>query len=81
MHTHSKREKIPQEIIDAFEALDPRRTGQIPTRDLRHILTEWGERLDVRETDVLLREVSSQRHAVINYKDLIRVICAPVPDY
>lgn len=81
MHTHSKKERIPQELIDAFQGMDPRKTGLISIRDLKHILTDWGERLDEKEVDKLLREInSSQRHS-INYHDLVRVICAPVPDY
>lgn len=81
MHTHSKKEKIPQEIIDAFDALDPRKTGHIPTRDLKHILTEWGEHLESKEVENLLNEAHASHRQSINYHDLIRVICAPVPDY
>lgn len=81
MHTHSKKEKVPQEIIDAFDAMDPRKTGQIATRDLKHILTQWGEHLDGKEVENLLNEAHVSHRQTINYHDLIRVICAPVPDY
>lgn len=81
MHTHSKKERIPQELIDAFQGMDPRKTGLISVRDLKHILTDWGERLDEKEVDKLLREINSSQRQSINYHDLVRVICAPVPDY
>jgi len=81
MHTHSTKEKIPHELLTAFEATDPRRTGLIPTRDLKHALNEWGEKLDPKETESLLRETNSLGRPQVNYRDLIRVVSAPVPDY
>lgn len=49
MHKHSQVEKIPEEILAAFKGHDPRNTGSIPARDLRHILLQWGERLSHKE--------------------------------
>lgn len=80
MHTHSKKEKVPQEIIDAFRASDSYRNGQILTRDLKHILGRWGEKLDHKEIDALFREANING-SYIKYEDFIRIITAPVPDY
>lgn len=81
MHTHSKRERIPHEIEEAFQAWDPRRTGQISTRDLKHILCQWGEKLEPKVVDNLLRETNAAFKSTVNYNDLLEVISAPVPDY
>lgn len=80
MHTHSKKEEIHKEIMDAFKAWDRNRTGQILVRDLKHILCQWGEKLGNREVDQILREAKSSG-PYVKYEDLIRVITAPIPDY
>ena len=49
MHQHSQVEKVPDEILAAFKGHDPRKTGTIPARELRHILLHWGERLSHKE--------------------------------
>ena len=81
MHTHSKRERIPNEIEEAFQAWDTRKTGQISTRDLKHILCQWGEKLEPKLVDNLLRETNAAFKSSVNYNDLLEVISAPVPDY
>ena len=53
MHKHSQVEKIPDEILAAFKGHDPRGTGSIPARDLRHILLQWGERLSHKEGKIV----------------------------
>ena len=81
MHTHSKKERIPDEIEEAFQAWDARRTGQISTRDLKHILCDWGEKLEPKVVENLLREMNAAFKSTVNYNDLLEVISAPVPDY
>merc|ERR1712123_428092 len=49
MHTHSKKESIPKELLEAFRGMDPSKKGTIPAKDLWHILVKWGEKLSPRE--------------------------------
>lgn len=49
MHQHSKVEHLPDEIIAAFKSADPKNTGVISARQLRHLLQNWGEGLSNRE--------------------------------
>merc|ERR1712083_28876 len=44
MHTHSKKESIPKELLEAFRGMDPSKKGTIPAKDLWHILVKWGEK-------------------------------------
>ena len=81
MHTHSKREKIPAEILEAFAAWPSSRQGMIPTGDLRHILSDWGEKLDDKEMAKLFREANIHTNTHINFNDFVRIITAPAPDY
>lgn len=49
MHTHNQVEKVPEEILEAFQAADPQGKGVIAAKDLKHILGRWGEKLSPRE--------------------------------
>lgn len=49
MHIHSQTEDLPREVIEAFQAADPNKTGTIPAKQLRHMLLNWGERLSTKE--------------------------------
>ena len=80
MHTHSKKEKVPQEILEAFYGSDRSRTGQIAVRDFKHILCGWGEKMDPKSVDQLLREANVSG-PYMKYHEFVRIICAPVPDY
>lgn len=81
MHTHTKRENIPQEILDAFRACDPSNRGVISVRDLKHILQGWGEKLNPREAERFYREAKIPQSGQVRYEDMMKVICAPAPDY
>lgn len=81
MHVHTKKERIPQEILAAFRGRDPGRTGVIPARDLRHILLRWGECLSPREVDQLFQEANISPRGQVKYEEFVKIVCAPIPDY
>ena len=54
MHTHSSKENLPKELLDAFRCGDPQRKGVIPARDLRRILIKWGEKLSSKEGNTFM---------------------------
>ena len=49
MHTHTLKEKSTIEIQKAFKAADPDGRGKMSAKELRHILSGWGEKLSARE--------------------------------
>lgn len=49
MHTHTLKEKSTKEIQAAFKAADPDHRGTMSAKELRHILSGWGEKLSARE--------------------------------
>lgn len=81
MHAHSEKESIPDEIVKAFRASDRSGSGQISGRELRRILLNWGEKLTPREVEAIFREARISPNGPVQYNDLVRVVCAPVPDY
>ncbi|KAF7494700.1 Calmodulin-like protein 4 [Sarcoptes scabiei] len=80
MHTHSVKEKIPQEILDGFLAMDSNRSGNIPMKDFKHLLCNFGEKLTEKEFQKLAKEANL--HGVqFKYGDFLKIITAPAPDY
>ena len=61
MHQHTKQEKIPKEIVQAFKGHDTARRGMIPARNLKHILLRWGECLSPREGESRLAPATRQQ--------------------
>lgn len=49
MHEHSRKEKIPEDILEWFYTLDPKRTGRISGPELRDKLVKNGEKLTPNE--------------------------------
>ena len=49
MHTHSTKENTSKELQAAFKAADVNGRGTISSKELRHILSDWGERRSNRE--------------------------------
>lgn len=80
MHIHSEKEKISKELNESFRAFDSNQSGKIHVRDLKHILCQWGEKLDNREVDQILREANIHG-SYIKYQDFIKILSAPAPDY
>jgi len=81
MHTHSKKESIPKELLEAFRGMDPSKKGTIPAKDLWHILVKWGEKLSPREVDQIFREANIHPNGQVKYEEFVKIVCAPVPDY
>lgn len=81
MHVHSRLEKLPTEVIDAFKAADPQGKGVISAKELRHLLQEWGECLTPKEVDKIFREANVTTNGMVKYEDFVKIACAPVPDY
>ncbi|CAG9810001.1 unnamed protein product [Chironomus riparius] len=81
VHMHSKVEKLPDEILDAFQAYDTKNTGKINARILRNILMNWGEKLTEREIQATFREANISITGDVNYREFLKIISTPVPDY
>ena len=57
MHSHTSvtsAETLPRELLQAFKNYDEKSKKMIPAKDLRRILTRWGEHLSPKEGMLLL---------------------------
>jgi len=46
---HSRHEKCQQDIVEAFKAHDRSGHGVVPASELRHILTQFGDKMSPAE--------------------------------
>ncbi|KAH9607464.1 hypothetical protein KSS87_019361 [Heliosperma pusillum] len=76
MSKHLKPEPFDRPLRDAFKVLDKEGTGFVSVSDLRHILTNIGEKLEPEEFDEWIREVDVGSDGRIKYEDFIARIVA-----
>ncbi|XP_064596144.1 calmodulin-like protein 4 [Liolophura sinensis] len=81
MYEHSQTENCSDEILKAFLAHDVKRKGTVSTKELRNILTGFGDKLTTKEVDTMLREANVPQSGELNYTEFLRMMFTPVPDY
>ena len=88
MYTHSKKENLPNEILDAFAISNSSTTSrdsknkQVSVKYLRHLFENWGERLTPKEVDRIFREANvSSNQKLLDFEDFVKITCTPIPDY
>ncbi|KMZ74090.1 Calmodulin [Zostera marina] len=65
-----------EELKRAFEVFDKENKGFITAVNLRHIMTNLGEKLTVEEADDMIREADTDNDGKINYEDFIKALTA-----
>ncbi|XP_057787560.1 probable calcium-binding protein CML13 [Salvia miltiorrhiza] len=76
MSKHLKVEPFDKQLRDTFQVLDKEGTGFIVVKELRHILTRIGEKLEPAEFDEWIPEVDVGSDGKIRYEDFIARIAA-----
>jgi len=57
-----------EEIREAFRVFDRDGTGMISAAELRHVMTNIGEKLSDQEVDEMIREIDVDRDGQVNYE-------------
>jgi len=81
MHSHKSTDEPKTEILRAFQAMDVGKTGTVKSVDLKRFLMNCGEKLTAKEVDKMFRAAKISPGQMIKYKDFVRIITIPVPDY
>lgn len=76
MAKHMKTEPFDRQLRDAFKVLDKDNTGFVSVTDLRHILTNIGEKLEPAEFDEWIGGVEVGPDGRIRYEDFIAKMVA-----
>ena len=66
-----------EEIREAFRVFDRDGTGMISAAELRHVMTNIGEKLSDQEVDEMIREIDVDRDGQVNYEgtQMIQLHC------
>jgi calmodulin len=64
-----------EEIRESFSVFDRDGTGMISAAELRHVMTNIGEKLSDQEVDEMIREIEVDRDGQIQYEEMVRLMC------
>ena len=62
-----------EEIREAFKVFDKDGNGYISAAELRHVMTNLGEKLSEQEVDEMIREADVDGDGQINYEEFVKV--------
>jgi calmodulin len=65
-----------EELKNAFHVFDKEKKGYIPAAELRHVLTNLGEKLTDDEVDEMMREADSDGSGQVKYEEFIKLMTA-----
>ncbi|ELT92862.1 hypothetical protein CAPTEDRAFT_169349 [Capitella teleta] len=65
-----------EEVEEAFRVFDKESNGFLSAAELRHIMTNMGEKLTDEEVDEMISCADTDSNGEINYKDFIKMLLA-----
>uniref|UniRef100_A0A8C5VYJ6 EF-hand calcium-binding domain-containing protein 11 n=1 Tax=Microcebus murinus TaxID=30608 RepID=A0A8C5VYJ6_MICMU len=65
-----------EEIRGAFSASDKDGNGYISAAELRHVMTDLGDKLTDKEADEMVREADMDGDGQVNYEELVQMMTA-----
>ena len=63
-----------EDIVEAFRVFDKDGNGTISAAELRHVMTNLGEKLTDEEIDEMIREADVNGDGVIDYREFTKII-------
>merc|ERR1719498_815437 len=63
-----------EELIEAFKVFDRDGNGFISAAELRHVMTNLGEKLTDEEVDEMIREADVDDDGQINYEEFVKMM-------
>ncbi|AFZ79692.1 calmodulin, putative [Theileria equi strain WA] len=63
-----------EELVQAFKVFDRDGNGFISAQELRHVMTNLGEKLTNEEVDEMLREADVDGDGKINYEEFVKLM-------
>mmetsp|Transcript_8066 Transcript_8066/g.8928 ORF Transcript_8066/g.8928 Transcript_8066/m.8928 type:complete len:150 (+) Transcript_8066:46-495(+) len=74
MAKQMKNEDTEEEIREAFKVFDKDGNGFISAAELRHVMTNLGEKLTDEEVDEMIREADVDNDGQINYDEFVKMM-------
>lgn len=74
MARNMKNADSEEEIKEAFKVFDKDGNGFISAAELRHVMTNLGEKLSEKEADEMIREADIDGDGQINYDEFVKML-------
>ncbi|XP_072998127.1 calmodulin-2-like isoform X1 [Typha latifolia] len=65
-----------EDLLEAFRVFDKDQSGFISDTELRHVMTNLGEKLSDEEVDEMIREADKDGDGQISYEEFVKVMVA-----
>ncbi|XP_024867035.1 calmodulin-alpha isoform X1 [Temnothorax americanus] len=62
------------ELREAFRVFDKNNDGLISSKELRHVMTNLGEKLSEEEVDDMIKEADLDGDGMVNYEDFVSIL-------
>lgn len=69
-----ERRDVDNELRDSFRVFDRDGSGYISAAELRHVMTNLGEKLTDSEIDEMINEIDVDGDGQVNYEDVVALI-------
>ena len=69
-----KETDTEEELMEAFRVFDRDGNGFISAHELRHVMTNLGEKLTNEEVDEMIKEADLDGDGAINYEEFVRMM-------
>lgn len=66
-----------EELKEAFRVFDRNGDGFISASELRHVMTNLGEKLTDEEVEDMIREADLDGDGLVNYEEFVTVLMQP----
>ncbi|XP_052767261.1 calmodulin-like [Mya arenaria] len=74
---YQRRADPEQEMREAFRVFDKDGNGYISSEELRHVMTNLGEKLTDQEVAEMIREADMNGDGMVDYEEFIKLLCTP----
>ena len=65
-----------EELVEAFKVFNSDGNGLISAAEMRHVMTNLGEKLTDEDVDEMIREVDVDGDGHINYEEFVKIMIA-----
>ena len=79
--SRGSKEQQEEMLRDAFKVFDKDGGGSISSAELRHVLTNLGDKLTDEEVDEMMREADMDGNGEIDYDEFAKIMMGDLPHY
>ena len=75
-----KSSDTEEELIEAFKVFDRDGNGLISPGELKHVMTNLGEKMTDEEIELMIEEADQDKDGLVNYQDFVKMMLVGTTD-